>query len=26
MHVQDADSFRQEIKEGFERYIKEIFE
>lgn len=26
MHVRDADSFRQEIKEGFERYIKEIFE
>lgn len=26
MHVQDAESFRQEIKEGFERYVKEIFE
>ena len=26
MHVQDANSFRQEIKEGFERYIREIFE
>lgn len=26
MHVPDADSFRREIKEGFERYIKEIFE
>jgi multicomponent Na+:H+ antiporter subunit E len=26
MHVQDADSFQQEIKEGFERYVKEIFE
>lgn len=26
MHVQDADLFRQEIKDGFERYIKEIFE
>ena len=26
MHVQDAASFQQEIKEGFERYIKEIFE
>ena len=26
MHVRDAASFRQEIKEGFERYIKEIFE
>jgi len=26
MHVQDADAFRQEIKDGFERYIKEIFE
>jgi multicomponent Na+:H+ antiporter subunit E len=26
MHVQDADTFRQEIKSGFERYIKEIFE
>ncbi len=26
MHVRDADSFRQEIKEGFERYVKEIFE
>jgi multicomponent Na+:H+ antiporter subunit E len=25
MHVRDADSFRREIKEGFERYIKEIF-
>ena len=26
MHVQDAASFQQEIKEGFDRYIKEIFE
>jgi multicomponent Na+:H+ antiporter subunit E len=26
MHVQDADTFRREIKEGFECYIKEIFE
>ena len=26
MHVQDADAFRREIKEGFECYIKEIFE
>ena len=26
MHVQDADAFRKEIKDGFERYIKEIFE
>ena len=26
MHVQDADEFRQEIKDGFERCIKEIFE
>ena len=26
MHVQTVDSFRQDIKEGFERYIKEIFE
>jgi multicomponent Na+:H+ antiporter subunit E len=26
MHVQDAATFRQEIKEGFERYVKEIFE
>jgi multicomponent Na+:H+ antiporter subunit E len=26
MHVQDADTFRQEIKTGFERYVKEIFE
>lgn len=26
MHVQEADLFRQEIKDGFERYIKEIFE
>ena len=26
MHVQNADSFRQEIKDGFERYVKEIFE
>lgn len=26
MDVRDADSFRQEIKAGFERYIKEIFE
>ena len=26
MHVQDAGAFRREIKEGFERYIKEIFE
>jgi multicomponent Na+:H+ antiporter subunit E len=26
LHVQDAVVFRQEIKEGFERYVKEIFE
>jgi multicomponent Na+:H+ antiporter subunit E len=26
MHVRDANSFQQEIKAGFERYIKEIFE
>ncbi len=26
MHVQNADTFRREIKEGFECYIKEIFE
>ena len=26
MHVQDADAFRTEIKTGFERYVKEIFE
>jgi multicomponent Na+:H+ antiporter subunit E len=26
LHVRDADLFRQEIKEGFERYVKEIFE
>lgn len=26
MHVRDAASFQREIKHGFERYIKEIFE
>jgi multicomponent Na+:H+ antiporter subunit E len=26
LHVQDVDSFRLEIKTGFEQYIKEIFE
>lgn len=26
MHVQDAETFRREIKEGFEQYIKGIFE
>jgi multicomponent Na+:H+ antiporter subunit E len=26
MHVTDAASFQREIKEGFERYVKEIFE
>jgi multicomponent Na+:H+ antiporter subunit E len=26
MHVPDVDAFRREIKEGFECYIKEIFE
>lgn len=26
MHVTDAESFRREIKEGFEHYIKEVWE
>ncbi len=26
MHVTDAESFRREIKDGFERYIKEVWQ